>query len=348
MIEVGTEPITDHVAAEIRCRMRDLGYRQTRAMEDAYRAHAHQHRYHPVRDYLESLQLCEENAIVHLCDHLEDSHGVLNKWLHYWLVGAVGKVMRGTQNRMLVLDGPQGIGKSYLARWLASSLPGFFIEGPIIPSSKDDLIRLTSFWVWEVAELGATTRKADSEALKHFISMREVTVRRPYDRYDTTKPAMASFIGTINNEGGFLQDQTGTRRFLTTSLTRINWDYREAVSPDQVWAVAYRHWQRGEWLRLSAEDARLADEINAQYGTEDPVENLIREHFDVAVDSSHWVSSAEIFQVLRSHGIAGSARAVQMEIASAAKRMGKTKCSQDGKRGYSGLCRRTADLGCQT
>ena len=97
----------------------------------------------------------------------------------------------------LVLDGPQGIGKSFLVRWLCPK-ERYYIEGGINTEDKDSLIRLASKWIWEVGELQATTRKADREALKDFISRRDVTVRPAYGRYDIVKPALASFIVTIN------------------------------------------------------------------------------------------------------------------------------------------------------
>jgi predicted P-loop ATPase len=61
------------------------------------------------------------------------------------------------------------------------------------------------------------------EALKWFLTLETVTVRRPYGHFDLDKPALASFIGTVNDDGaGFLTDVTGNRRFRPTSLTTIN------------------------------------------------------------------------------------------------------------------------------
>ncbi len=55
-VEVNGCPITDATAAEIRTRMRDLGFDFINVMEDAYLTEAHHNRYHPVKDYLHSLQ----------------------------------------------------------------------------------------------------------------------------------------------------------------------------------------------------------------------------------------------------------------------------------------------------
>jgi hypothetical protein len=61
----------------------------------------------------------------------------------HWRV-AVAKVYTGSQNPMMVWDGGQGIGKSTLAHWIGSGLPGYFIEGPINVSDKDSDIRLST------------------------------------------------------------------------------------------------------------------------------------------------------------------------------------------------------------
>ena len=233
-VEVNREPITDAVRAELRCKMRDKGFELVHEMEDAYTAHAHKHRYHPIQEYLDTLSYDGGQHIAALAGHFKDRDGVFGTWLQRWLIGAVAKAYKAEQNYMLALDGPQGIGKSHFAMWLGSPIPEYFIEGPINPDNKDCHIRLVSKWIWEVAELGATTRKADREALKFFISQRTVTIRRPYARYDIRKPALASFIGTINNEIGFLADKTGNRRFLVCTLESIDWGYSKAVDVDQV------------------------------------------------------------------------------------------------------------------
>jgi predicted P-loop ATPase len=91
-----------------------------------------------------------------------------------WLINYVGRVFDQVQSPMLVLESPQRRGKSFFVRWLASALPEYFIEGPIIPDDRDCLFRLASGFLWECSELGATVRKSDVEALKSFITLNGV------------------------------------------------------------------------------------------------------------------------------------------------------------------------------
>ena len=154
-----------------------------------------------MKDYILSLSWDGLPHIEEVANHFQDKDCVFHLWLRRWLLGAIGKALNNDQNRMLVLDGVQGIGKSYFAKWLSDPLEKYFIEAPINTDDKDVFLRLSSKWIWEVSELGSTTRRADREAIKAFLTMREITIRRPYDRYDTHKSALASFIGTVNDEG---------------------------------------------------------------------------------------------------------------------------------------------------
>ena len=294
-IEVNGAPITDHVAAEIRVKMRDLTYTSTKAFEDAYIAHALRNSYHPIKSYLNSLKWDGLGHIEQLGACLADNHApfangdtVSARFLRRWLIGAVGKVFDRIQTPMLVIEGKQSLGKSHFVAWLASVLPDYFIEGPISPDDKDAKIRLMSRWIWEVSELGATTRRADVEALKSFITLRDVTVRKPYGHHDVHGPAVCSLIGTLNDSGGFLNDTTGSRRFLTLALTGLNWDYRQFVNVSQVWAQAVHLYRAGESPYLTPDERDKQNEINAEFTAVDPVEDVIASRFVIDPTRQDW------------------------------------------------------------
>lgn len=186
-------------------------------------------------------------------------------WLRRWLIGAVGKALDARQGQMLVLDSHQSAGKSFFVRWLGSVLPDYFCEAPLNPDDKDTWIRLMSTFLWELSEVGRITRFSNRDALKHLLTVRTVTVRKPYGRYDTVKPALASLIGTINNEAGFLTDPTGNRRFLVCRLTAIDWAYAQKIDPHQVWAEAVALYQAGEPCLPTADETQLQNAINQEY-----------------------------------------------------------------------------------
>lgn len=320
-VEVNGCPITDTVAAEIRTRMRDLGFDFINVMEDAYLTEAHHQRYHPVKDYLRGLQWDGQPHIETLASYVVDRYQVFDLWLRKWLIGAVAKVLAGKQNPVLVLDGGQGLGKSLLAQWLGSGLPAYFTESSINLDDKDTYIRLMTKWVWEAAEFGQTMRKYDREALKNFITLGHVTVRKPYGHFDLTKPAMASMIGTVNNEVGILDDPTGSRRYLVTHIDKIDWNYTQ-LDVNQVWAEAHAAFLAGEQFSLTPAEAQRAAEINEQYEVEDPVEGLLLKFFKV--DSHNpllWTPSQEILSTLETGGLKGTTQANSKALAITMKRM---------------------------
>jgi hypothetical protein len=347
VVEVKGEPINDPLRALIRSQMRDKGFHRVTVMEDAYTAHAYTNRYHPIRDYLQSLQWDGRDHIARLAGHFHDTHppvqtsegprSLFHIWLKRWLCGAVAKAMAGDPNMMLVLDGPQRLGKSYFARWLGGVLPEYFIEEPIVPDDKDSLVRLISKWIWEVAELGSTTRRADREALKHFITTEIVTVRKAFGRHDTVKPALASLVGTINNEAGFLNDPTGNRRFLVVTLREIEWDYSANMDPHQVWAQVFHLYRQGETGQLTREERALQAQINAGYEIDDPLEDWLRYHFHIEPGGKDFMPTARIISQLQDRGMRATTRSLQMQLASTAKRIGLEPDRKGGDRGYKGI-----------
>jgi predicted P-loop ATPase len=344
LIEVNGKPITDELAKKIRVQMMDLGFRDARIVEDVYTAHAYDNSYHPVKDYLTHLPAYDGSPyILTLSQCFNNSDGLFYTWLRRWMIGAIAKVIGGEQNPMLILDGPQGIGKSLFARWLCSGIPYFFIEGNIDTDGKDSYIRLASKWIWEVGEVGATLRRSDREALKNFLTMGEVTVRKSYGKHDMVKPAMASFIGTVNNEGGILDDPTGNRRFLICHLENIDWGTYTQMPINMIWSEAYSAYLMGEQWTLTNDEKILAEENNQKYEVEDPIEIVLKDNFDInPARIDWWVSTATITAILQDKGIKfTSPKALQMALAATLKKMGlnKKRVNQRGMdiSGYIGL-----------
>ncbi len=344
--------ITDFIKDTIRTQMRDKGYsRFLTATEEAYRAEAYKNSFHPIREKLDSLQwdgLPHIHLLSNYFTEIPNQYNTTQKtifelFFNRWFIGCVAKALDCKQNIMFVIDGPQDIGKSSFVRWLSSIFPPqFFIEGSINPNNKDDELRLMKTIIWEVAEFGSTARKADREALKHFISTKTLTVRKPYGYYDITKPALSSLIGTINNEAGFLTDPTGNRRFLVATIIDIDWEgYTKNIDKEQLWAEAVTKYKAGvETERLTDEEKEIQTNINENYMIDDPfIIGLQQKCFANPDDTSSasWHSSNEILIYL---GYDPPNRGNAMALGSAAKKLGliKGKGGVNGKiNGYFGV-----------
>lgn len=304
-VEVNGHRLDDIIRSNILNALRDCGLKSAAWAEDAINSLASRDRYHPVRFWLSSLVWDGKDHIGALAWHLKSLDP---QWveivLQRWMVGAVGKALDQRQNFVLVLSGPQNAGKSYFARWLNPLHEQYHVEAPIRPDDKDDRLRLIRNLTWEVGELGATTRRADVEALKSFVTLRDVTVRKPYGRHDIEKPAMASFIGTINPSGsGFLTDTTGNRRFVPVEISSIDRDYSARLDPKQVWAQAVALYLAGEQWELSEEEATKRDEKNEQFMVDSAVEGFFHRTYEIDPEAQDWVPAADILQDMEFAGL---------------------------------------------
>jgi hypothetical protein len=339
-VHVNGTRMTDLFWSKVMNSLRENKYKAENYATDSANELALDNQFHPIKDYLNSIDWMgmQENGqfkgfdfIGQLASYVKDKDDIFPLLLRKWLIGAVARILGprpGEQHPMLVFDGPQGIGKSRFVWWLGTPLPAFYLQSAIITDDKDFLIRLCSTWVWEVEELGATFRKSDLESLKSFLSREVVKVRVPYGKRDIIKPATASFIGTINNSGGFLADPTGNRRFRVCSLTSIDWDYDRTVDVNQVWAQAVALYRSGESYMLDRADQERINEVNSAYEVDDPIAYSIIKAFNVDPSQAEaYTPSAVIIKTLRTSGdlVGGTDHAAAQRITAVLSKLG---CAQ--------------------
>lgn len=331
-VECNGEPLTDATVARIKSHLRDHGIDTVNIAEEAWTAYASVNRYHPIRDYLAGLEWDGIDHLGRLLGFFEDSERtashpcpVFGTYLKHWQIGAVAKVLDpGThnQNAMLVLEGAQGVGKSHFAAWLAGAVPDYYIESAIHPDNKDNRLALANRWIWEVLELSSTTRRADVDALKGFITTAWVSERKAYGHYPIRKPAIASFLGTVNmGSTGFLVDETGSRRFYTVTVTKIDHGYSTAVCVNQLWAQAVALWRKGETWRLSKAMTAKQTELNHRYEAETDILDWLLRHYEITRNPDDFEAIPDMTAKLQDIGYrGGNTWAISREIAKALKR----------------------------
>lgn len=339
--------LTDIEESALRADLNDLGLSRIRPVLDK---EALENAYHPFFVWLDSLPPWDgEDHIKNLTDaclntkprileYQGDSGKTIRKdfkeiVFKRFLTGAIRKMRDGDQNQVLVLHGPQGIGKSRLVRWLCSPVPTLFTEGTVNPNDKDCLLRLTSKFLWEIDELDATTRKADVSALKGFLTKSEVTARRAYGRHDVTRRATCSFIGTVNSP--FLTDDTGNRRFWIVELESIMWGY-EFIPLEQLWAQAKHYADEGFSHDLVEAEQQLRDGINREYMADQPLPGLIQRFFDCEGDD--FISSSDILLHLQKEEVKiGMGVSETMLLSRAMAQLGIRKGKKGRINGYFGV-----------
>jgi len=347
-LHINGQPASDGIEAKIRAQMRDAGYKHVNIIRDVYVAHAFDNKFNPIKDYLIGLRWDGKDRIDELVRHFEDTRRTKNcpapmfgLWLKKWMAGAIAKVLapNGYQNPMLVLvssifynDGQvlaaQGKGKSYWAKWMCSGLPDYFLSSDVNPRDKDYFRRQLTYFIWEIDELGSTTKKSDVEALKSFITTPVITIRPSYARNDIRKRPMASFVGTVNDDGvGFLPDTTGNRRFLTVEITHIDFNYTN-LDVDQIWAEAFATlYNKSDFHKeLSEEERRIRDEENSKYGRDSTIADYILTHYVVTHDPVDVIETNNMLEDISSNSaVNDTRRALEMEIAKCLKAQGLTK-----------------------
>jgi predicted P-loop ATPase len=333
-MELGDGPITDFQEAVILNQLQDFGMKGVARMRTAMQDMAINNKYHPVTEYLENLPEWDGmSRFEQLMDKLSMSSELADTFWRKFLIGSIAKAIDSQQNFMLVLLGGQGKGKSRLTRWLCP-LPKLFFEGPINPDNKDSLIQLINHWLWEVAELDATTRRSDVAALKNFISRKIVTVRVPYGRYDIIKPATASMIGTVNPDGTQFLNDTENRRFAIIHLDDIDWSYEE-IDKDMLWAELYHAYRQGEEYELTPFEREIQNEINADHVTESPLETVLIAHYKLdSSDPEEFITVNDLMQQLEDLGVKGDQFRNKMELGKVMARNGINKSRRmiDGRR----------------
>lgn len=137
---------------------------------------------------------------------------------NFWL-GMVARIYRpGCQvDNMVVLEGAQGKRKSSALRAIGHE---WFSEMTESVSSKDFLQALSGTMLVEIAELDSFS-KAESSRIKQVISSRVDRYRSSYGRMTKNHPRQCVFVGSTN-EGTYLKDATGGRRFWPIKCGFIN------------------------------------------------------------------------------------------------------------------------------
>lgn len=212
--------------------------------------------YHPIREYLDGLKW---DGVERLSDWLEDLAGVARTVYsravgRKWMISAVARAYEpGCKvDHVLILEGPQGKGKSTLLRALTS--PWFGDELDIM-GTKDAALQTAGVWVIEIAELDSL-RHSDLSRTKAFVTRTVDRFRPPYGRYVEDRPRCCVFAGSVN-DATYLRDESGARRFWPVLCTAIDLQGAAAIR-DQLWAealVAYRAHEPW-WL---ADDVAIAE-----------------------------------------------------------------------------------------
>lgn len=256
--------------------------------------------YHPIREFIANLPAWDgvERVDTLLIDYLaaEDTPYV-RAVTRKTLCAAIKRVLApGSKfDSMLVLNGPQGVGKSTLIAKLAGE---WFSDSLNLSDTKDKTAaeKLQGYWILEIGEL-AGLRKAEVETLRSFLSRQNDIYRAAFGKRATPHLLQCVFFGTTNAESGYLRDTTGNRRFWPVKTpgggAKHSWELTEE-DIRQIWAEVLVYVERGEKLYLDASMETLAKAEQREAMESDEREGLVRLYLDTLLPED-W-SGMDIFE----------------------------------------------------
>lgn len=254
--------------------------------KDAILAVAAERSYHPIKEYLDHLPEWDgidrvETLLIDYFNATDNSYtrAVTRKMM----VAAVARIVHpGTKfDSVLILNGPQGIGKSTFFAKLAGD---WFSDSLTLTDMKDKAgpEKLQGYWILELGEL-AGMRKTDVEVVKSFISRSDDKYRASYGVNVESHPRQCIIVGSTNAESGFLRDITGNRRFWPVRISgdgkRKAWQM-SVYDVEQIWAETLVLYGKGEKLYLEGSDVELATNEQADAMESDEREGLVRTYLD--------------------------------------------------------------------
>jgi hypothetical protein len=249
---------------------------------DVVTRHAWRNRFHPVREYLDGLKGKWDGTpridrwLVDYANAPDTNYVLAVSKL--FLVAAVRRIREpGCKfDEMPILESGQGTNKSTGLRALAVRSEWFADDLPLDGDTKHLIEQTSGKWIVEAGELKGMNR-GDVAKLKACLSRQVDEARLSYGRKNTIAPRQFVIIGTTNENGGYLKDTTGNRRFWPVRIDGFDLESLKR-DRDQLWAEAVHCEERGDSIRLDpalygdAEAEQTAREVD-----DDPIEGALAE-----------------------------------------------------------------------
>ena len=268
-----------------------------KTIDAALDIHASIHAFNEVQEFLDGLHWDGkprlDTLFIDFLGAIDDEVGYCRAVCRKSFTGAVARAMEPgcKYDTMVILCGPQGIGKSTL---LAKMSRGWFNDSIRSFEGKEAAELLPGVWLVEVAELDAF-RNSDVSRIKQFVSLCSDRYRAAYGRHMKNQPRSCVFFGTCN-QMDFLRDTTGNRRFWPVDVGKSKthplnvWEELDENYIAQVWAEAKVRWQMGEQLYLTGALEEAAIEHQEMHRDASSWEGIVQDFINKPVPSdwSKW------------------------------------------------------------
>ena len=263
------------------------GLTSEKKIETAIGIVANENKYHPIRDFLNSLAWDGTERIRFCLRHFlgADVDDYTYEALKLFMLGAITRAFKpGSKFEiMLCLVGGQGAGKSTFFRLLAVRDEWFSDD---LRKLDDDNVyrKLQGHWIIEMSEMMATANAKSIEEIKSFLSRQKEVYKIPYETHPADRPRQCVFGGTSNALDFLPLDRSGNRRFIPVMVypeqAEVHILEDEAASRayiEQMWAEAMEIYRSGRFkLAFSPAMQRYLKEHQRDFMPEDTKAGMIQ------------------------------------------------------------------------
>ena len=276
-----------------------------RAMiDETMQAIAYTNKYHPIREYLTSLQWDGEKRLeTTMQDYFnaEDSAYTCEVFKRS-MIGAVMRAMNAgcKHDTVMILVGAEGTAKSEFLRRLGGKWHSDTFD---MSHGKEVFEQLQGKWIIEIAEFDKMSR-VEVGQVKYFITKSADTYRPAYGHVPEDYPRQCIFFGSTN-EDNFLKSETGNRRFypiqvrngmmeknLCSSKKYVFNDLNQ-YEVDQIFAEAYKLYLDGETNVISKKAMSEVDKVHENYEEQSVLVGEIDMMLETLVPSNYYDLSPE-------------------------------------------------------
>lgn len=232
------------------------------------------------------------------------SQSQFDEVLREWLVTMLRKCDDPrVQNHVLILKGPQGVGKDHFLESLLGHLGQLVLPFTMQQQDKDNYQALSGGAVAHIKEYDKIY-SADQARLKSLITASECQYRAAYGRTQIRERMRASWCATCN-VSNILKDHTGNRRYRIVEVESIDWNYPltgEIMGQVMAQAEALRY-TNGVPYRASDDAVRALDSFVEQMTPRDPELEIIDLYVDLMAQmqslDKHSYTFQEVLPVLK-------------------------------------------------
>ena len=277
-----------------------------RNINKAIRLISSENRYHPVKQFLESLEWDGISRIDYLLSKFlgVDDNAYCREAMHLLMQAMIHRTyVPGCKFEiMLCLVGGQGAGKSTFFRFLTSNDDWFSDD---LKRLEDEKVyrKLQGHWLIEMSEMLATANARSIEDIKSFLSRQKDSYKIPYETHPEDRPRQCVFVGTSNNLDFLPLDRSGNRRFAPIRVyperveKHILEDERESREYiKQAWAEAMVEYRAAKKhvLKFSKESEEYMKELQKEFMPEDTTVGIIQDWLDSC--NEEYVCSRMIYE----------------------------------------------------